>query len=166
MAYPWICAKCGHEFGWGVKPYIPCPVCGNTESVRAAYELPTPNPPPPKTFQEAAYLAAKETADLVIMKQMDYGPRNITDFGEYGILVRLNDKLQRLISLFKQDKEPENETVDDTWDDVGGYALVRKMLRRGWFTLPMKKQINLDAYQVLRDTQLFEPPDPEDAMYG
>lgn len=92
----------------------------------------------PKAFQEAAYLAAQEFAELVIKKQMDYGPRNIMDFGEYGILVRLNDKLQRLINLFKKDQEPENETVDDTWDDIGGYAFVRKMVRKGWFELPME----------------------------
>jgi len=105
----------------------------------------------PKTFQEAAYLAGNEIAKLVIKKQMDYGPRNIMDFGEYGILVRLNDKLQRLINLFKKDKEPENETIDDTWDDVGGYALVRKMVRKGWFELPIEKVV----------FKRFVPPLPE-----
>jgi len=117
----------------------------------------------PKTFQEAAYLASQEFGELVIRKQRDYGPRNITDFGEYGVLVRLNDKLQRLISLYDQGKEPENESVDDTWDDIGGYALVRKMLRRGWFELPMQEIVLARSL----DREMPVPKiDPEDAMYG
>jgi len=141
---PWICAKCGHEFGWGTKPYVPCPECGDGESIRA-YELPIASPSSPKTFQEAAYLAAKETADLVIKKQKDYGPSNIVALGELGIFVRLWDKINRMLTLLwrpllagQPPQEAQNEPLDDTWDDIPGYCLCRKMLKRGWFELPIE----------------------------
>jgi len=150
-----------------------CPCCGGKARV---YTVVSRESFEPKAFQEAVHLASQEFAELVIKKQMDYGSRNITDFGEYGILVRLNDKLQRLISLYDQGKEPENESVDDTWDDIGGYALVRKMLRRGWFELEMETQeTTTDASCPITLTDgatspkikyVFPKTDPEDAMYG
>jgi len=100
----------------------------------------------PKTFQEAAYLAAKETADLVIKKQKDYGPGNIVALGELGIFVRLWDKINRLLTLLwrpllagQPPQEARNEPAEDTWDDIPGYCLCRKMLKRGWFELPMEE---------------------------
>ncbi len=114
------------------------------------------------TFEEAARQAALEFAELCITKQRDYGHRNILDFGEYGILVRLNDKVQRLINLYKQGKSPDNESVDDTWDDIGGYSLIRKMLRKGWFELPLeavaKKELP-EQYRVIRDARPLTEPE-------
>ena len=39
----------------------------------------------------------REQLKLFIRKQNDYGPRNISKFGEGGILVRSTDKIERLI---------------------------------------------------------------------
>jgi len=89
----------------------------------------------PKTFEEACHQVAKEIAELVIRKQQDYGHENILAFGEFGILVRTNDKVARLKNL--QNKKASNEAKDDSWDDLGGYSIIQGMLRRGWFTLPL-----------------------------
>jgi len=66
-------------------------------------------------------------------KHSDYGPNNIAKFGEIGCLVRLNDKLERLITLLMGKKEPsvDNESVEDTWFDVIGYAVIALACRRG-----------------------------------
>ena len=93
----------------------------------------------PKTFEEACRLLTNEIAELVIAKQADYGQSNILDFGEYGVLVRTNDKIARLKNLYKQGKKPKNEAVDDSWMDTAGYAIVALLVRRGWFQLPLEE---------------------------
>ena len=93
----------------------------------------------PKTFEEACRLLTNEIAELVIAKQADYGQSNILDFGEFGVLVRTNDKIARLKNLTKQSKMPKNEAADDSWKDTAGYAIAALMLRRGWFILPLEE---------------------------
>lgn len=51
-----------------------------------------------------------------------YGPGNIAQFGELGILVRLSDKLSRLQGM--QGKDFADESIRDTWMDVIGYGLI------------------------------------------
>lgn len=91
-----------------------------------------------ETFDEAAYKTAAQIAELCVSKQHDYGHGNILAFGEYGVLVRCSDKLERLKNLLKRGVEPENESVIDTWRDLCGYAILALMLRDGTFTLPLK----------------------------
>ncbi len=66
-------------------------------------------------------------------KQADYGKGNIADFGELGVLVRLNDKIHRLKNLLQGGKAPQNETLDDTWLDACNYAAIGYMVRQGWW---------------------------------
>jgi hypothetical protein len=93
----------------------------------------------PDTFNEACQLVAMEIAELLMKKQADYGHRNILDFGEFGVLVRLNDKVARLKNLIN--KEATNEPKLDSWRDIAGYALIAIMLERGWFELPLKRDV-------------------------
>ena len=60
-------------------------------------------------------------------KQLDYGPNNISDFGEFGVLVRLNDKINRLKNLFKTNASAQNESIADTWKDITNYGLIGLM---------------------------------------
>ena len=92
----------------------------------------------PKNFQDAASRLGEEIACLIISKQYDYGKSNILDFGEYGILVRTNDKVARLKELVIKNKTPANEKKTDSWKDIAGYALLALMLERGWFQLPLR----------------------------
>lgn len=91
-----------------------------------------------KTFNEAAHKIAIEIADLIISKQHDYGHGNILAFGEFGVLVRVSDKLERLKNLHHLGDCPENETIEDTWRDLAGYALIALMLGRKVFELPLE----------------------------
>jgi len=90
----------------------------------------------PKCFEDACRQVAGELATLVNMKQMDYGQENVLAFGELGLLVRANDKIARLKNLYG--KEGITEPTIDAWRDLAGYAIVRLMLDRGWFALPLK----------------------------
>jgi hypothetical protein len=62
-------------------------------------------------------------------KQYDYGPGNIAGFGEVGVLVRLNDKIERLKNLMLNNKEINNESVYDTWLDIANYGLIGLMCK-------------------------------------
>ena len=90
-----------------------------------------------ETWDEACLNVAKELAELLISKQQDYGKGNILDFGELGLLVRTNDKVSRIKNLTKRNVNPNNESLDDSWRDIAGYAILTIMLRRGYFALPM-----------------------------
>jgi len=64
-------------------------------------------------------------------KQHDYGSRNISDFGEKGVLVRVNDKLSRLKNLIWGDKDPANESINDSWTDMSVYGVIARLVRNG-----------------------------------
>lgn len=90
-------------------------------------------------FEEGLNEILEELRKLMIAKQKDYGPKNILDFGEKGVLVRANDKVARLRNLlWKKDKTPENESIEDSWKDLANYAIIALMLRREKFDRPLK----------------------------
>ena len=93
----------------------------------------------PKTFNEACELVVLDLADLISATQYDYGKDNILGFGEQGLVVRLWDKINRLKNLIWNNQRPKNESVEDTLNDIAGYAIIGLMLDRGWFELPMKE---------------------------
>ncbi len=75
-----------------------------------------------------------------VEKQHDYGPGNIMLGGNVendedvklalkGIVIRLNDKINRLVTLtLKGDKEPKNESVLDTFQDISVYAIIAQIV--------------------------------------
>jgi len=94
----------------------------------------------PKTFEEACDLVAADISDLIASKQNDYGKDNILGFGEQGLVVRLWDKINRFKTLVWHGARPKNESVEDTLNDIAGYAIIGLLLRKGWFELPMKEE--------------------------
>ena len=89
------------------------------------------------TFEKAVDSILAELRELMISKQKDYGPQNILSFGEYGVLVRVNDKVERLKNLHKAGRNPNNESIDDTWKDIANYGIISLMVRRNIFNLPL-----------------------------
>jgi len=77
------------------------------------------------------FIATCEAAVLLDKKNKDYGPGNISAFGEKGVIVRLNDKIERLKTLVWNDKSPEHEKVSDTWLDVTNYGIIGLLCHRG-----------------------------------
>jgi hypothetical protein len=74
-------------------------------------------------------------ATLLASKQHDYGHGNITAFGMKGVLVRLSDKVERLINLTT--KNARNESILDTLRDIVGYCVIALMLHDETFNLDL-----------------------------
>jgi hypothetical protein len=70
-----------------------------------------------------------ENIQLMDKKQQDYGSNNISAFGEFGVLVRLNDKIERLKNLNKM-PSVKNEAIEDSYIDIANYAVISLMIRR------------------------------------
>lgn len=67
---------------------------------------------------------ADEVVDLLMDKRADYGTTNIAITGLYGVAVRLQDKVSRLLNLLASGQEPNNESIEDTFRDIAGYGLI------------------------------------------
>lgn len=74
-------------------------------------------------------------------KQKDYGPHNLTKFGVRGVIVRMNDKMERIINLSTR-RETElmkngcelptfNEPMSDSFLDIQNYGLIAYVMDRG-----------------------------------
>ena len=75
-------------------------------------------------------------------KNADYSPANILGVGEIGLIVRMWDKMTRLLSLLGFDvevkfkgyhgpKEARNESVDDSFMDMAVYSIIAMLYRQG-----------------------------------
>lgn len=87
-----------------------------------------------------------EMYDTFCRKQRDYGRGNIAKFGENGVLVRVSDKVERLINLSNRADAPMNESVDDSWLDVATYGVIGMICRRGeWGSTPSLAGVEIAA---------------------
>lgn len=75
-------------------------------------------------------------------KNNDYGSANIAGFGVEGIVIRLWDKMCRLVNLSgykitkieiekKPVKEAANESIDDTFLDMAIYSTIARCMLKG-----------------------------------
>lgn len=75
-------------------------------------------------------------------KNADYSPANILGTGEIGIIVRMWDKMARLMNLlgfdievsfikYKTPIEAKNESIDDTLIDMAVYSIIGLLYRKG-----------------------------------
>jgi hypothetical protein len=78
-----------------------------------------------------------EMCKLLASKQHDYGHGNITAFGMKGVLVRLSDKVERLINLKSKKSKAQNESLVDTLRDIVGYCVIALMLNDETFNLDL-----------------------------
>ena len=96
----------------------------------------------PETSDEFLRLQ-REEYKLFCRKQMDYGPSNIamgTDLTTpdqirlslVGLIVRINDKVQRLINLVvKNNREAKNEPTIDAFKDLSCYGKIAQIVDNG-----------------------------------
>ena len=88
-------------------------------------------------------LANVQTLDR---KQQDYGSQNIARHGEFGVLVRCDDKTARIANLLRQQPKLEltddpseqagpdkaqNESRLDSWLDLANYGLIGALVMKG-----------------------------------
>ena len=96
----------------------------------------------PETAKEFQKLQFEQWA-LFCKKQMDYGPSNIamgTDLttkeqrrlSKIGLIVRINDKVQRLINLvINNNREAQNEPTIDSFKDLACYGIITQIVDSG-----------------------------------
>lgn len=105
--------------------------------------------PEPESFQEAAEIMGKALELLLISKNHKYGKGNIltaTRFGmkvEQGLLLRENDKTERIINALTKGVELGKEGLTEGFGDKTGYGAIGVMLQRktkngkSWYELPI-----------------------------
>lgn len=65
--------------------------------------------------------------DLYIRKNADYGDSVSETYNKYGMtsfLVRMEDKLNRIRTLNKQEAKVQDEKIEDTLIDLANYAIL------------------------------------------
>lgn len=88
----------------------------------------------PTQFELDVWQTYDELAELLLKKHNDYGPRNISDSPGgplNGLRVRMHDKLARINNLIDNNKEPENESLEDSFKDMANYAIIGLLVLRG-----------------------------------
>ena len=103
------------------------------QSVESAY---------PETCEEFKNIQ-REQYETFCKKQFDYGPHNISLGSDLhkeedivasvsAIVVRLNDKIQRLINMVLRKKsfETANESIFDAFSDTAVYCIIAEIVKR------------------------------------
>jgi len=82
-------------------------------------------------FTNRVYMQTDRLAELLIKKQKDYGPKNISDAPGgpiNGLRVRMYDKLARINNLYETGATPENESLRDSFLDIANYGIIALMV--------------------------------------
>ena len=85
-------------------------------------------------FAETAQDYYDDAAELLVKKQADYGPKNISNAPGgplNGLRVRMSDKLARINHLLDTGAEPSNESLRDSFIDLANYSIIALMVLDG-----------------------------------
>ena len=90
--------------------------------------------PDPTDFELAIWQEVDDPVNLLISKHKDYGPKNISDSpggAINGLRVRMHDKLARINNLFDSGKDPQHESIEDSFKDMANYAIIGLLVLKG-----------------------------------
>lgn len=77
-----------------------------------------------------------EAGNLLLRKQLDYGPTNISNAPGgplNGLRVRMHDKIARINNLLDKNVDPQNESLRDSFIDLLNYSAIAIMvLEKKW----------------------------------
>lgn len=88
----------------------------------------------PDKFEKDLSNIFGEGFDLLLRKHLDYGPDNIAlapGGAINGLRVRMHDKLARINHLVDSGKQPDNESLRDSFIDLMNYAAIGLMVLDG-----------------------------------
>ena len=77
-------------------------------------------------FEQQLRDEAETIIELLVAKRKSYGSKNFTEFGDLGVLIRMNDKFKRLIHMQQSNLSTTEvgESVEDAYSDIIGYSLL------------------------------------------
>lgn len=99
----------------------------------------------PQTLDAAYEQVLADLLKMFLKKHKDYGKGNILSVKELGIAMRVAEKAERLKNLLMKDdgKGPANESIEETWIDIGVYAVLAVLFRKGQF-----QSLNVDPKKL------------------
>lgn len=105
----------------------------------------------PKTLDQAFEKVTNEMLMMFLKKHKDYGKGNILSVKELGIALRISEKIERLKHLIMNGEKPTNESLEETWIDIGVYAVLAVLFSRGEFE---SLEVDDEAYKKLESLNL------------
>lgn len=84
-----------------------------------------------EVFAKESKVFYHEAFQVLVKKQSDYGPRNISRSpggALNGLRVRMHDKLSRINHLIDTGATPENESLRDSFLDLANYSIIAMMV--------------------------------------
>jgi hypothetical protein len=75
-----------------------------------------------------------EASTLLVSKQEDYGPSNISKApggALNGLRVRMHDKIERINHIIDSGQDPNHESLRDSFIDLANYGLIALMVIDG-----------------------------------
>ena len=91
-----------------------------------------------------------EALDLFKIKNTDYGDA-FANYGSIGVIVRIGDKIQRLVSVTNRGVNlVNNESLRDTLIDLHNYAAMAVML------IDENKELNITPKKISHDNLVIE----------
>ena len=85
-------------------------------------------------FRKVAHKHYAYGEDVLVSKQNDYGPTNISRSPGgplNGLRVRMHDKISRINHLIDNGATPENESLKDSFLDLANYSIIAMMVLDG-----------------------------------
>jgi hypothetical protein len=82
-------------------------------------------------FRKVAHEFYAGAEDVLVKKQNDYGPTNISRSPGgplNGLRVRMHDKISRINHLIDNGATPENESLKDSFLDLANYSIIAMMV--------------------------------------
>jgi hypothetical protein len=88
----------------------------------------------PSSFLKNVEDTFNELQELLVKKNLDYGPKNISESPGgpiNGLRVRMHDKLARINNLVdKGVSNPQYESLEDSFKDMANYAIIGLLVLR------------------------------------
>jgi len=74
-------------------------------------------------------MIANEIKALLIEKNKTYGDKNVLKMGKLGVLMRIEEKIERIRNMVEKGID-DKESKEDSWKDIAGFGIIGAMLER------------------------------------